>query len=130
MVDDFGPTYFGSGAGGPNGAAYNPFDPKDYSDETAAQIDAAVTRLVNEAHRRALDILRDNRPPLDAVAAALIRDESLDRVQFTEIVNEHRAPGQPTLPVPQGAPTPTGEQPEIVHTPLGGSARADQDGPV
>ena len=128
MVDEFGPTYLGSGGDALNGGPRNPFDPKDYSDETAAQIDAAVNRLVNEAHTRALAILRDNGPALHAVAAALIQDESLDRVQFTDIVNRHRGPGQPALPVPEGEPTPTGEQPEVVQTPLGGSARTVPDG--
>lgn len=130
MVDEFGPTYLGTGGDGVNGASYNPFDPKDYSDQTATHIDAAVNRLVSEAHARALDILRGNRPALDAVAAALIHDESLDRVRFTEIVNQHRGPDQPTLPVPQGEPTPTGEQPEIVEAPLGGATRTIQDGAV
>jgi cell division protease FtsH len=129
MVDEFGPTYLGAGGDSLNGGARNPFDPKDYSDETAAQIDVAVNRLVNEAHSRALDILRGNRPALDAVAAALIHDESLDRVQFTEIVNQHRAPGQPALPIPQGEGTPTGEHPEIVQTPLTGT-RTAQEGAV
>jgi cell division protease FtsH len=130
MVDEFGPTYLGSGGDALNGGARNPFDPKDYSDETAAQIDVAVNRLVNQAHTRALAILRDNGPALDGVAAALIQDESLDRVQFTDIVNRHRAPGQPALPVPEGEPTPTGEQPDVVQTPLGGSARTVPDGAV
>jgi cell division protease FtsH len=128
MVDEFGPTYLGAGGDGLNGGSYNPFDPKEHSDETAAQIDAAVNRLVQEAHARALAILRDNRPPLDAVAAALIHDESLDRVQFTDIVNQHRSPGRPELPVPTGEATPTGEHPEVVQTPLGGSTRNTQDG--
>jgi cell division protease FtsH len=130
MVDEFGPTYLGSGGDTLNGGSVNPFDPKDYSDETAAQIDAAVNRLVHEAHTRALAILRDNRPSLDAVATALIRDESLDRVQFTDLVNQQRAPDQPALPVPEGEPTPTGEHPEIVEAPLGGSSRTTQDGGV
>jgi len=85
---------------------------------------------VQEAQARALAILRANRPPLDAVAAALIHDESLDRVQFTDIVNQHRGHGQAELPVPAGEATPTGEHPEVVQTPLGGSTRNTQDGAV
>jgi cell division protease FtsH len=129
MVDEFGPTYLGGSSQDPSGRpTYNPWEPKEYSDETAAHIDQAVRDLVDAAHRRALDILRDNREALDAVAQALIKDESLDRVQFTTIVNEHRAPDQPALPVPTGEPTPTGEQPEVMQTPLGGGARTSQDG--
>jgi hypothetical protein len=50
-------------------------------------------------------VLGDNRVTLDAIAAALMRDESLDRDELTAIVNAHRAPGQAPLPVPTGPPT-------------------------
>ncbi len=122
MVDEFGPTYLGSGDG-----AQNPFDPHDYSDETAAQIDAAVNRLITEGHQRALGVLRENRSALEAVAQALIQDESLDRAQFTAIANAHRAPGQPALPIPEGDPTPTGEHPEVLEAPLGSTAASLAD---
>jgi ATP-dependent Zn protease len=61
--------------------------------------------LLEEAHARALTVLRDNRATLDAIAAALMRDESLDREELTAIVNAHRAPGQAPFPVPTGPPT-------------------------
>ena len=83
----------------------NPFAPQEYSEETARRIDAAIDRLLEEAHARALTVLRDNRATLDAIAAALMRDESLDREELTAIVNAHRAPGQAPLPVPTGPPT-------------------------
>jgi cell division protease FtsH len=122
MADELGPTYFGgAGDDAMSGRAYNPFEQKEYSDETAARIDAAVARLIDEAHTRAVDILRANRAALDAVAAALIHDETLDRDRFAAIVNEHRAPGLLPLPTPSGPGTPTGEQPFIDEAPpLGG----------
>jgi cell division protease FtsH len=112
MADELGPTYFG-GAGDDalGGRQYNPYEPKEYSPETAFRIDQAVARLIDEAHNRAVGILRDNRAALDAVAHALMRDETLEREAFTSIVNEHRAPGQPLLPTPTGPGTPTGEHP-------------------
>jgi ATP-dependent Zn protease len=86
-------------------AMSNPFAPQEYSEETARRIDAAIDRLLEEAHERALMVLRDNRATLDAIAAALMRDESLDREELTAIVNAHRAPGQQPLPVPTRPPT-------------------------
>jgi ATP-dependent Zn protease len=61
--------------------------------------------LIEEAHNRARSLLSDNRATLDAIAAALRREESLSREELTHIINAHRAPGQEPLPVPSGRPT-------------------------
>lgn len=91
MADELGPTYLGGANDNAlGGRGYNPYEPKEYSDETAHRIDMAVTRLVNEAHQRAVSILTANRPALDAVAGALVQDESLDRDQFAAIIEETR----------------------------------------
>ncbi|MGH2441790.1 MAG: ATP-dependent zinc metalloprotease FtsH [Chloroflexota bacterium] len=106
MADELGPTYFG----GPqddalNGRASNPYEPKVYSEATAHRIDIAIARLVEEAHQRASSALSQNREALDAIAAALIHDESLDREQFTAIASAHH--GIPALPVaPESLPAP------------------------
>jgi cell division protease FtsH len=101
MADELGPTYFGgSGDDALTGRAYNPWEPKDYSDDTARRIDSAVLRLVEEAHRRAVGVLAEQREALDAVAAALLHEESLDRNEFSRIVEQHRggAPAEPWVP--------------------------------
>jgi cell division protease FtsH len=97
MADDVGLTYFGNG-GGAGQPAYNPFAPKGYSDEWAARIDEAVARLVNEAHDLALRTLSENRAALDAVAEALVHDESLERDQFIAIVSAQRGEAASTAP--------------------------------
>jgi cell division protease FtsH len=113
MAPELGPTYLGgAGDDGLAGRIYNPFEPKEYSDQTAAKIDEAVNRLVNEAHEKALSMIREHRESLDAVAEALLKDESLDRVGFTNIVNRHLPPGEEPLPVPTGEATPIGEAPQ------------------
>jgi cell division protease FtsH len=122
MADELGPTYFGGqGDDALNGRGFNPYAPKEYSPETAFKIDQAVEKIIDEAHNRAVAILRENRAALDAVAAALTQEETLERDQFAAIVNAHRPPGQPMLPEPTGPGTPTGEHPaaeEIVVQPL------------
>jgi cell division protease FtsH len=117
MAPDLGPTYLG-GAGDDslNGRSYNPFEPKEYSDKTASKIDEAINRLVRDAHDRALTVLRGHREALDAVAEALLRDESLDRGEFAALVNAHLAPGEEPFPIPIGLPTPTGEAPVPVKS--------------
>jgi cell division protease FtsH len=110
MADELGPEYFGGedGLPGQSGVAgdgaRSPWAPREYSTATARRIDAAVHRLIAEAHERARTVLRDNRAALDAIAAALMREESLSREELTDIINAHRAPGQRPLPVPTGPP--------------------------
>jgi len=119
MADELGPEYFG-GAGDDalNGRMSNPFETKDYSEETARKIDAAMHRLIEEAHKRALTALRENRATLDAIATALMQEESLDRSQITAIINAHRPAGAPPIPVPTGPATPLPDEPEPVASEL------------
>src|SRR5205085_2945093 len=83
MADELGPEYFGGDdglPGQPGGAgdgAHNPWAHRKYSDATARRIDAAVHRLIDEAHHRARSVLSENRATLDAIAVALLREESL-----------------------------------------------------
>jgi len=106
MAEELGPAYFGgAGADGLGQSPYSPWEQKEYSDETAARIDAAVLRFVEEAHERARGILGENRSALDSIAEALMRDESLDSEELTAIVNAHRTPGQEPVPVASGTAT-------------------------
>jgi cell division protease FtsH len=108
MADELGPEYFGGTSDDAlAGRGYNPWEPKEYSDETAERIDEAVHRLIEEAHNRARSLLTGNRATLDAIATALMREESLSREELMDIINAHRAPGQEPLPVPIGRPTQT-----------------------
>lgn len=51
-----------------------------YSNETAAAIDAEVRRLIDDAQREAAAIVTAHRAALDAMAAELLVDETLDAV--------------------------------------------------
>ena len=53
----------------------------------AAQIDEEVRRLVDEASRRCEDILREKRQVLDAVAAYLLENETMEREAFLRVYN-------------------------------------------
>jgi len=65
---------------GPVGSATRP-----YSEQTAQAIDQATKRVVDESYTKALDLLRSNRERLDALAAALLREESLGEAQMLEV---------------------------------------------
>jgi cell division protease FtsH len=87
MVDEVGPAYLaGVGVAAQEGSPMTPWAPHPYSDETARHVDAAIKRLICEAYACACTLLKANRRTLDAVAAALLEEESLDREQLTTLV--------------------------------------------
>lgn len=55
------------------------------SDETAAVIDAEIRRIVDECFARALAELGEHREQLDALAAALLREESLGEDEILKV---------------------------------------------
>lgn len=57
------------------------------SNETAADIDAAVIAMVKEAHDKALAILRDNTEKLDEIAAYLLEKETITGEEFMQILH-------------------------------------------
>lgn len=59
---------------------------QDYSEETARRIDAEVSRLLREAHERALVILNENRDKLELVATRLLEQETIDGRDVQDIV--------------------------------------------
>jgi cell division protease FtsH len=128
MADELGPIYFGgAGDNALGGRVYNPYEPKEYSDETGHLIDRAVGRLVVEAHDRAVATLTANREALDAIATALLQEESLDRDQFTAIASAHGANPR-SLPSPDRQIGSDGDTPrrvvERASEPAGGSRPA------
>jgi Peptidase family M41 len=60
--------------------------PPDYSGDTAYGIDREIGRIVKAAHRRATDILLEQRTSLISIAEILVRRETLDRGEFTALL--------------------------------------------
>jgi cell division protease FtsH len=71
---------------------------RDFSEETARQIDTEVRSLVDEAYRSAWDILNGNQPVMHKLAAALLERETLDANEIRMIIDGKELP----------PPTPTG----------------------
>ena len=59
---------------------------RNYSDKVAQEIDEEVRSLVDEAHRRCHEILTSYEDRLDAVAAALLEQETLHASEFQAIM--------------------------------------------
>lgn len=57
-----------------------------YSEKVAAEIDAEVTRIIEEAKVRAKQAINEHREALDVIAKELIEKETIERVDFENIL--------------------------------------------
>jgi len=55
---------------------------RPYSEATAHAVDTATRRIVDECYAKAVDLLTRERPRLEALTEALLREESLDEEQM------------------------------------------------
>lgn len=60
---------------------------RDFSEETAATIDDEVRNLVDQAYRRAKEVLLNNRHILDKIADLLIEKETVDAEELQDILD-------------------------------------------
>jgi cell division protease FtsH len=65
---------------------------QDYSEETAAKIDAEIHAIIGEAYDRAREILRANREKMDFISEFLLKNEIMDGEQFAAAME-----GNPTF---------------------------------
>ncbi len=87
---------------------------KDYSEQTAQDIDAEVKRIIDEANKTAKELIEAKRDKLEIIAHGLLEYETLDGVQVEEIVRTGkftppaRTPSQlgPMVGAPAGTPLP------------------------
>jgi cell division protease FtsH len=82
---------------------------KPFSEATAEAIDAEVLKIINESHDEARRLLSTHRTQLDALAEALVAQETLNEQEILEVTELPPAPALETgiLPVP-GAGSSTG----------------------
>jgi cell division protease FtsH len=59
---------------------------RDFSDETAAAIDEEVKNLVDQAYRRAKEVLANNRHILDKLAQMLVDKETVDADELQDVL--------------------------------------------
>ncbi|MBD2099906.1 ATP-dependent zinc metalloprotease FtsH3 [Leptolyngbya sp. FACHB-261] len=62
---------------------------RDFSEETAAAVDDEVRNLVDQAYRRAKDVLVQNRHILDKLAEMLVEKETVDAEELQEVLNNN-----------------------------------------
>jgi len=94
----------------------------EVSEKTAELVDAEIKRVLDEAYRRAHEILEANMPTLHRMAAALLERETLDREEV-ELLAAGRdlpvklPPGAPALPARPAGDKPRPEPGPVLGTP-------------
>jgi cell division protease FtsH len=101
MVREFGlspalgPVGYGSDS--PQYLGNEPLTNRNYSEETQRVIDTEVSRLLREAEATAIDLLRRNRPALDALTQELLEKETVTGEVVRAIANGAHADGRQPL---------------------------------
>ncbi|MEX0917196.1 MAG: ATP-dependent zinc metalloprotease FtsH [Candidatus Paceibacterota bacterium] len=87
MSEKMGPVAL---TGGDGRALYGAgIESKEHSEKIAAEVDAEVKRIIDEAYKKAEKIILDNRGVLDAIAEKLIEVENLERDEFEKLLIAH-----------------------------------------
>ncbi|MFY0989718.1 ATP-dependent zinc metalloprotease FtsH [Halomonas sp. C05BenzN] len=96
MADDTGQVVYEEERQAFLGDSYGMSQPREYSEETAREIDLAVRQLVDAAYVRAMEVLADRRDDLLAGAALLLERETLTAAEFPPMLPQR--PRQDTPP--------------------------------
>ncbi|MCW9054454.1 MAG: ATP-dependent zinc metalloprotease FtsH [Candidatus Pacebacteria bacterium] len=84
MSDKIGPVAL-EGEGG-RALMGSGIDGKEYSEKVSAEIDAEVHKIIDDAYKKAEDILTKHRGALDAIAQELVKVETLERDEFEKLL--------------------------------------------
>jgi cell division protease FtsH len=70
------------------------FEARDYSDETAREIDQEVRRIIGSAAEKTRKILAENRPKLERLARLLVEKEVVEREELEAVVSGVESPAE------------------------------------
>ncbi len=70
--------------------------PKDYSEETAIEIDSEIRRIVNENYSKAKAVLEENIELLHKLTEVLLDKEVIDGKELEELVNDFKSKDYPS----------------------------------
>ncbi len=133
MTERIGAVQLGSGDSEPF-VGMGTGSTRDFSDITAAAVDEEVSKLINNAHQEAFDILNQNRSVLDELVRQLLEFETLDKAQVAKIfanLTMHPARG-PWTGSDKRVPSdlPPIDPPKVQHPPAPNGAPPNGSSPV
>ncbi|MGB8224005.1 MAG: ATP-dependent zinc metalloprotease FtsH [Polyangiales bacterium] len=88
MVPELGPVSYESESSAFLGESATPFRSRNYSDDTAREIDTAVRAMVQRAFDQALAILSEEREALETGAKQLLEKETLGEADLKSLYDE------------------------------------------
>jgi len=78
---------------------------KNYSESRAELIDKEIDQLMSDALKRAMELISENKPAMDRIAEHLLKEEIIERAEFSEIVGVPPTnPKSVYKPEPEDAP--------------------------
>lgn len=90
---------------------------KEYSEQTAIEIDAEVRRIVTENYTRAKQVVIDNLDKLKVLADALLEYETVDGVEIDTLFTGGRLDRKPSTWASAGAKIPPEKRPSTAEKP-------------
>jgi cell division protease FtsH len=90
---------------------------RDYSEDTAIQIDKEVKRIVNGGYQNAKKLLSNNRDTLERIAQALLEREVIDANEVKLLMEGKPLPEKPRTPPPPAQVAPSTD-PKVVRPEL------------
>ncbi|HEU0121512.1 MAG TPA: ATP-dependent zinc metalloprotease FtsH [Bryobacteraceae bacterium] len=104
MSSPLGLLTYGRSSAGP--FLKSPFDleERNYSEQTAERIDDESRRIVDETHKRVMEILLKRREPMERISHALIRKETLDRAELDLLLKASEQDTATEAPLSTGKP--------------------------
>jgi cell division protease FtsH len=103
---------------------------REYSEETARQIDAEVKKLIDDSYRQATEMLEARRDKVELIAKALLEFETLEGSQIADLINLGHMQNPPVIaqkppplpPPPSGTASSDPAKPSEPDYPAGGLA--------
>ncbi len=91
---------------------------RDYSEDTAIQIDKEVKRIVSEGYDRARAVLNNNKEMLERIALALLEREVIDGSEVQLLMENKPLPEKPRTPPPPPPQAAPSTDPKVVRPEL------------
>jgi len=91
---------------------------RDYSEDTAIQIDKEVKRIVSEGYDKARAVLNNNKETLERIALALLDREVIDGSEVQLLMENKPLPEKPRTPPPQPPQAAPSADPKVLRPEL------------
>jgi cell division protease FtsH len=91
---------------------------RDYSEDTAIQIDKEVKRIVSEGYDKARAVLNNNKEMLERIALALLEREVIDGSEVRLLMENKPLPEKPRTPPPPPPQAAPSTDPKVVRPEL------------